>query len=41
MGGMLALKVLGETDKATRALTTPFLWLQFLEAVGCVKHGGG
>ena len=41
MGGILALKVLGETDKATRALTAPFLWVQFLEAVGCVEHGGG
>ena len=37
-GGILALKILGETDKATRALTAPSLWVQ---AVGCVDRRGG
>jgi hypothetical protein len=41
VGGILFLEVLGETDKATWALAAPSLWVQLLEAVGCVEHGGG
>ena len=41
VGGILRLKVLGETDKATWALAAPSLCVQLLEAVGCVEHGGG
>ena len=41
VGGILLLKVLGETDKATWALAAPSLCVQLLEAVGCVEHGGG
>ena len=40
-GWTLALKILGETAKAMRALTAPSLWAQLLEAVGCAEHGGG
>ena len=32
-GGILAFKALGETHKATRALTAPSPWVQLLEAV--------